>query len=403
MKSTSRGRSGSPLLWLLLSLQALLATRVLLRLLRTAGGEPLAPVADELPEGERLAVIVPVLNERERLGPCLQGLMAQGPEVAEIIVVDGGSCDGTPSLVCAAARRDARIRLLDAAPVPADWNGKAWGLEAGLRAISSPVRWILTIDADVRPAAALVRALLARALRDRLEALSVATLQELSAAPLLALLHPSLLATLIYRFGSPGRLFRRVEEVQANGQCFLLRRAVLEESGGFAAVRHSLCEDVTLARLLVSAGARVSFIESGGLVSVSMYASAREAWQNWTRSLPMHDQFAGLRTLSGWLEVALVQALPLPFCLLLLSRVRRSAPGSPGRLLLALNALLSLLRLGVLAGLARAYRRRSWFYWLSPLCDLAVALQLARKALQRQHIWRGRVIVRRRAPAPGGL
>ncbi len=35
-------------------------------------------------------------------------------------------------------------------------------------------------------------------------------------------------------------------------------------------------------------------------------------------------------------------------------------------------------RLGVLFGTARAYRRLPWTYWLSPLSDLPVALRIWR-------------------------
>ena len=52
------------------------------------------------------------------------------------------------------------------------------------------------------------------------------------------------------------------------------------------------------------------------------------------------------------------------------------------------------IRFGVLFGTMRAYRRRPWTYWFSQLCDLPVAVQLARSALRRRHIWRGRVLVR---------
>ncbi|HEV2108170.1 MAG TPA: glycosyltransferase, partial [Thermomicrobiales bacterium] len=61
-------------------------------------------------------------------------------------------------------------------------------------------------------------------------------------------IHPSLLATLVYRFGIPGQATDDVAKVQANGQCFLLERETLDSIGGFTSVQDSVCEDVTLAR-----------------------------------------------------------------------------------------------------------------------------------------------------------
>jgi dolichol-phosphate mannosyltransferase len=118
-----------------------------------------------------------------------------------------------------------------------------------------------------------------------------------------------------------------------------------------------------------------------------MYRSAGEAWRNWTRSLPMRDQFSGVHALLGWLEILLVQALPLPLFLALLALGRRSHPVT------LLNGWLVAVRI-VLYGMARAYQSHGFPYWLSPLCDLPIAAQLARKALQRRHIWRGRLLVR---------
>src|SRR3954466_4474894 len=119
--------------WLapLLMAQALLGAGVVARLLSTAGGGR-NETADWTPPAGGVSVIVPVLDERNRLAACLDGLLEQGPEVAEILVVDGGSRDGTPELVESYRARDRRLRLLDASPVPADWNGKPWGLQVGL-------------------------------------------------------------------------------------------------------------------------------------------------------------------------------------------------------------------------------------------------------------------------------
>jgi len=355
-------------------------------MLRSAGRDTLS-VAEALAAGEeRVSVLVPVLNEHNRLSPCLEGLIAQGAEVTEIVVVDGGSDDGTQQLVSTYSRRDRRVRLVDASPIPANWNGKAWGLQVGLSSVNPSSRWILTVDADVHPGPLLARVLLGRAKRTELSALSVATLQEIEGVGE-GLIHPSLLTTLVYRFGIPGKAIRRVSEVQANGQCFLFRRDVLETCGGFAPARSSVCEDVTIARTLVTAGHPVGFYEAGNLVTVKMYRDCRDVWRNWTRSLPMHDQFSGVNTLLGWLEVTSVQALPLPlFLFLVIVHAQRSW-------LMLLNGILAAVRIGVLFGTTRAYRRLPWSYWLSPLCDLPVAIQLGRSALRRRHVWRGRVLI----------
>lgn len=376
----------------LVAVEAALGARVLARYIRGKGGATLsAQATDTTDTTERIGVILPVLNEARRVGPCLDGLMAQGSAVAEILVVDTGSTDGTQALVASFRARDPRVRLIDASPIPSGWNGKAWGLERGLRQMDGSCRWALTVDADTRPAPGLARALLAHATQSNEAAFSVATRQEIHGAGE-GLLHPALLTTLVYRFGPPGRVATRVSQTQANGQCCVFRRDALEAVGGFAAVRESICEDVTIARLLVSKGAAVGFYEAGDLIRVRMYEGWRETWRNWTRSLPMRDRFFGVAGVVGLLEVTCAQALA-PLTLLALLVTWR--PLGPLRAtLLAVTIALTALRVGTLFGVAHAYTRRPWTFWLSPLCDLPVALQLWVSALRRRHVWRGRALIR---------
>jgi dolichol-phosphate mannosyltransferase len=358
----------------------------------TGEGPRDAPASGHLLAGARgeggVTVLVPVLNEAARLAPCLAGLIAQGPEVLEILVVDGGSSDGTPDIVAAFAARDSRLRLLASPPHAVGVNGKAHNLMHGLAHAAAGSDWVLTIDADVRPEPGLVTALIHHARMEGMGALSVATRQRLSGVAE-ALLHPAMLTTLVYRFGIPGKATANPARVQANGQCFLVRRDTLLAVGGFSGVLDSLCEDVTLARRIAAAGHHVGFYEaSGELVSVEMYAGARDAWRNWLRSLPMRDSFWGTAGWLGLAELALVQAAPLPLALLL--RRRTGLAGQLGRL----NRLLLVVRLGVLAGTARAYVARPWTYWLSPVCDAPVALGVLFSAMRRVHSWRGRSVTR---------
>lgn len=366
--------------WLVLALlQAVLAVGVAFRLLRSAGGTSIA--ASDAPRSERVSVVIPVLDEERRIEACLRAVCGQPEEVAEILVVDGGSRDRTREIVAAQARRDPRVVWVDASPIPAGWTGKAWGMRAGLDAVQR-ADFLLFLDADVTPSPSLVRSLLAHAERTGVQVFSVATRQRLAGSGD-ALVHPACLASLVVRFGIPGRASREPAAVQANGQCLLARRSLLLETSAIEAASDSLCEDVTVARALASAGVPVGFYEGGGLVEASMYGSARETFDGWTRSLPMRDRFSDARLGLGILEVVLVQALPLPLLGVAL------AVGAPGPVVLLQGALVAL-RLGILAGTSRAYVERPPTFWLSPLLDLPVAGRIVQRALQRHLVWRGR-------------
>jgi dolichol-phosphate mannosyltransferase len=370
--------------WLFALIQATLGLRVFARMARTSGGHRIE-AAPSPATPEQIVVIVPVLNEIDRLGPCLRSLQHQSTPPLFTIVVDGGSIDGTERLIRQMMADDPRIVLVDAAPVPDGVNGKAYGLARGLEAAGRKGDWVLTIDADVRLQPNAIASIVGFARQAGIRALSVATSQRIE-DPLLAALHPAMLTTLVYRFGIPGRASIRVDEVQANGQCFLVDRQLLAQVGGFGNIQRSISEDVTLARSIAASGEAVGFYEAGGLVEVEMYTSAGEAWRNWPRSLPVQDRFSGWKGHLGLAECLMVQAAPL--WLFVLSLV---FSGSRSRFT-QIQAAMLIGRLGVLAGTARAYPDRPPLYWLSPVLDLPVAVEIVRQSRRRTHRWRGRTI-----------
>ena len=85
-----------------------------------------------------ISVIVPALNEAERLGPFLDALESQAGD-REVIVSDGGSRDGTPDI----ARR--RARLVTSPP------GRAAQMNAGAAAARGDVFLFLHCDTTLPP------------------------------------------------------------------------------------------------------------------------------------------------------------------------------------------------------------------------------------------------------------
>jgi dolichol-phosphate mannosyltransferase len=381
-----RAVEGAPVVLVLVAVvfEAVAGVRAMLRMLATAGGKPIASASPR--PAATLAVIVPVLNEEARVGASLASLARCGTELAEIVVVDGGSTDGTRAVVDAAAVGDPRVRFVDNSPTPRGWNGKAWNLQTGLRATDAP--WVASVDADVRVGPALLGDAVARAEADGLAALSVATRQEVADAGA-AVLHPALLTTLVYRAGLPNVVACDPARVQANGQVFVGRREVLVRHDVFSAARDSRCEDVTIARVLASNGEHVGFFEGDAVVR--MHDSWRDCAANWPRSLTLRDRFvAPARLAFALAELLFAQALPLPTLVVLLALGDR-VPFA--RVATGIAVALVAMRLGVLAGTRRAYVRPSFAYWLSPLADLPAVVLLIVSALRRTHVWRGRVLV----------
>lgn len=369
---------------------AILLSRLLRGPRRHPPLQPLVPKSEWL---EQVSVIVPTLNEAERISPCLEGLSQQSYEMREAIVVDSYSTDGTPDLVKAAQSRDPRFRLINDDPLPQDWVGRPWALHNGFLASSEKSDWILGIDADTQPQPGLVASLLHTALTEGYDLISLSP-QFILKHPGEMWLQPALLMTLVYRFGPAGETSNAPERVMANGQCFFCRRSVLASVDGYSRARRSFCDDVTLARQIAAQGAKVGFLDGAKVLKVRMYEGAAETWREWGRSLDLKDAASPAQVWGDFWLLLAVQALPIPVTLFLLSDLLAGSLTPTLLTAFSLNLLLVLIRVGLSWAIAPSYdrtqARAAWLFWLSPLADPIAVLRIFLSSIQTPRQWRGR-------------
>ena len=377
---------------------AILLSRLLKGPSRHRPIEPQTPVPEIL---GKVSVVVPTLNEAQRISPCLAGLSRQSYEVREITVVDSNSEDGTPDLVKAAQQKDPRFRIITDDPLPTGWVGRPWALHNGFLHSSEQSEWILGMDADTQPSPGLVAGLVKTAQAGGYDLVSLSP-QFILKYPGECWLQPALLITLLYRFDPAGVNTQVSERVMANGQCFLCRRSVLAQLGGYTSARSSFCDDVTLARNIAALGFKVGFLDGAKVLKVRMYEGAAQTWKEWGRSLDLKDA-SSRAALWGdlWLLLA-VQGLPLHIVLsyLFLSLPLPLSPEgttsflSPPLLLLGLNLFLLAIRIALLFAIAPSYDRTQatggWLFWLSPLADPMAVLRIFLSAFRTPTQWRGR-------------
>lgn len=372
------------------------ATAILLsRLLKGPGRHP--PIKPSSPTPELLgsvSVVVPTLNEAQRISPCLAGLSRQSYEVREITIVDSNSQDGTPDLVKAAGQQDPRFRVITDDPLPAGWVGRPWALHNGFLHSSEHSEWFLGIDADTQPQQGLVAGLVNTAIDEGYDLVSLSP-QFILKYPGETWLQPALLMTLLYRFDSAGVDTQVAERVMANGQCFLCRRSVLAYMGGYSSAGSSFCDDVTLARNIAASGFKVGFLDGAKVLKVRMYEGALETWQEWGRSLDLKDASSSAQLWGDLWLLFSVQALPLPILLTYLFLPQLPQPPQlTGLTLLGLNLFLLAIRFALLFAIAPSYDRTAtkggWLFWLSPLADPLAVLRIFLSAFRKPTQWRGR-------------
>lgn len=171
-----------------------------------------------------VSIVVPTLNEAATLPATLHRLLSDFPD-AEVVVVDGGSTDGTPGLV------RPPVRLVRTA------RGRGGQLNAGARAATADVLWFVHADTTVEPAA--------------LEQLQAALSEDRVVGGGLTLHFDRRSLGLDYLRWSSNQRARRLGWIFGD-QAMFVRRDAFEAAGGFP--DQVLMEDLELARRLLRIG-----------------------------------------------------------------------------------------------------------------------------------------------------
>jgi len=176
-----------------------------------------------------------------------------------LFVVDDNSSDGTANAARAAGKLGAcdRLKVINGAPLPAEWTGKVWAMQQGWQA-AWPVNpdYFLLTDADIEHARDNLAHMIAHAERGKFDLVSV--MVKLRAG---TLAEKFLIPAFVYFFFllyPPARISDpRSRVAGAAGGCMLIRAQALERAGGFYAIRDRVIDDCALAARVKQAGGRV--------------------------------------------------------------------------------------------------------------------------------------------------
>lgn len=212
----------------------------------------MTPGAATSTEGGRVSVVIPLYNHERYIAEAVASVLDQGELLAELIVIDDGSGDGSAAVMADLAARDGRIRFLRQ-----ENRGAHATLNRGLALARGEFVAILNSDDSYLPGrlAALVRALDLDPGSD-LAASSIAFMDGESRP----IENPW--------FGEALDNYKARRDLGAalidanflmTTSNFLMRRSLPERIGGFAPLRYA--HDLQFALRAVALGARLAFID----------------------------------------------------------------------------------------------------------------------------------------------
>jgi glycosyltransferase involved in cell wall biosynthesis len=228
-----------------------------------------------------ISAIIPARNEEAAIARAVESVAAQ-PEVAEVIVVDDQSSDGTATILGDLAARIPKLKVLDAGDLPRGWIGKNHAASIGAAAARGD--WLLFTDADTYHYSGSAHRALADAADHDAVLVSYSPEQEMETFWERALI-PFVYCRLAARFSFARVNDPRWPDAAANGQFLMIRRDAYDAVGGHAAVAGEILEDVALARRVKHEGFGIYFAAPAGAVRTRMYRSLSAMWQGWTKNL----------------------------------------------------------------------------------------------------------------------
>jgi hopene-associated glycosyltransferase HpnB len=201
-----------------------------------------------------LVAIVPARDEADVIGRALGSLLEQDyPGAFHVIVVDDLSTDGTAAAAAATARDldlQDRLTVLSAQPLPPGWSGKVWAQSQGVGALAEldlPAEFLLLTDADIQHPADAATQLVARAILEDRDLVSLMVRLRCDSP-----WEKALMPAFVFFFAKlyPFAWVNDVRKTTAGaaGGCMLVRRSALVEAGGIESIRQELIDDCSLAQ-----------------------------------------------------------------------------------------------------------------------------------------------------------
>jgi hopene-associated glycosyltransferase HpnB len=249
-------------------------------------------------------IVVPARDEAQTIGPVIRSLLAQDYRgTFRVVLIDDNSSDGTAALAGSAAH----LRVISLQSKPAEWSGKLWALSQGVAAGDAPL--LLFTDADIVHDPRHLSSLVAKLLQSGTDMVS-----EMVHLNCRSVAERALVPAFVYFFQMLYP-FNRVNDLRsraaaAAGGTVLIRREALQRIGGIESIRHSLIDDVALAKSVKRSGS-IFLGHSGFAASIRPYPRFADIWQMISRTAYTQLRYSPLMLLLTLFGLTLVWLVPV--------------------------------------------------------------------------------------------
>jgi hypothetical protein len=234
------------------------------------------PPPEAGPKLPAISILIPARNEAAGIVRAVTHALATRNIDFEVVVMDDNSTDATGALVLALAAQDPRVRLEQAPPLPAGWNGKQHACWSLAHAARHPL--LCFVDADVTLAPDCI-ARMAQFLVDTDSAMVSGFPRQITVTFLEWLLLP-LIHFVLLGFLPISRMRQTTEPGFAAGcgQFLLCTREAYFAGGGHSQIKQTMHDGLLLPRLFRANGFRTDLADITHLADCRMYTTAAQVW-----------------------------------------------------------------------------------------------------------------------------
>jgi glycosyltransferase involved in cell wall biosynthesis len=261
----------------------------------------------------RVSLLFAARDEEEKLPLALETLLNIDYPKLEILAANDRSMDGTAKILCDAAKRDPRLKVVTIETLPEGWLGKPHALQRAYEAASGD--WILFTDADVRFRADAIRRAVTLANAKKLDHLTLLTDVEM---------HGFWERTVLTFFGLGFHLAtnpRAVSDPRSSaylgiGAFQMVKRAAYEASGTHRRLAMEVLDDMKVGKMVKEAGFRSGVGIAQDFITVRWHAGIRNIVRGVTKNFFAGAKFnvsAVALQIAGILCVNILPFLALPF------------------------------------------------------------------------------------------